>query len=97
LRDADLMKPEIVQRDESVTILYQAPGIVLSIRGKAQESGALGDLVSVLNVQSKRVVQGTVSGPGRVIITPATTHVVDMAPQMAPQEAAVAAADRRAE
>jgi flagella basal body P-ring formation protein FlgA len=95
LRDNDLSKPEIVQRSDAVTIVYEAPGMVLSIRGKAQESGALGDLISVLNVQSKRVVQGTVTGPGRVTITPATARVVENAPT-ATASAAVASR-RRAE
>ena len=80
LRDSDLMKPEIVQRNESVTIVYEAPGMVLTMRGKAQDAGALGDTISVLNVQSKRVVQGKISGPGRVTVTAATARVVENAP-----------------
>ena len=47
---ADLMKPEIVQRNETVTIVYQAPGLMLTLRGQAQEAGALGDTIGVLNV-----------------------------------------------
>ena len=57
------MKPEIVQRNEAVTLVYEVPGIVLTMRGKALEAGAEGDIVNVLNVQSKRTVQGTVSRP----------------------------------
>ena len=68
VRTADLMKPELVQRNESVTLIYEAPGMVLTIRGKALESGTQGDLISVVNLQSKRTVQGTVSGHGRVTI-----------------------------
>jgi flagella basal body P-ring formation protein FlgA len=68
LRTADLMKPDLVQRNETVTLVYEVPGIVLTIRGKAAEGGAEGDVISVLNEQSKRTVQGTIVGPGRVII-----------------------------
>jgi flagella basal body P-ring formation protein FlgA len=68
LRTADLAKPELVQRGDPVTIVYEVPGIMLTIRGKALESGAEGDLISVVNGQSKRPLQGTVSGPGRVTI-----------------------------
>jgi flagella basal body P-ring formation protein FlgA len=74
LHTADLMKPEIVQRNENVTLVYEAPGLVLTIRGKALETGALGDTVNVLNMQSKRNVQGTISGPGQVSVA-AATHV----------------------
>ena len=68
LRAADLMKPEVVQRNEAVTLVYEVPGITLTVRGKAIEGGAVGDMISVLNVQSKRTSQGMVAGPGRVVI-----------------------------
>jgi flagella basal body P-ring formation protein FlgA len=68
LRGADLMKPEIVRRNETVTIIYQVPGILLTVRGKALEAGARGDVISVTNIQSKRTVQAAVAGPGRVVI-----------------------------
>jgi flagella basal body P-ring formation protein FlgA len=71
LRNADLMKPQVVQRNEAVTIFYEVPGIMLTVRGKALEAGAVGDIVGVHNVQSNRTVQATVSAPGRVIIAAA--------------------------
>jgi flagellar basal body P-ring formation protein FlgA len=69
LRSADLMKPEQVQRNETVTLVYEVPGITLTVRGKAIEGGAEGDVISVLNEQSKRTVQGVIVGPGRVVIS----------------------------
>jgi flagella basal body P-ring formation protein FlgA len=66
LRADDLVRPLIVQRNESVTISYEVPGIMLTVRGKAVEAGALGDMIGVLNVQSNRNVQATVIGPGHV-------------------------------
>jgi flagella basal body P-ring formation protein FlgA len=68
LRQSDLMKPLVVQRNEPVTITYVVPGIVLTVRGKAAESGAVGDMVNVLNIQSNRTVQATVTAPGRVTV-----------------------------
>jgi flagellar basal body P-ring formation protein FlgA len=68
LRAADLMKAEIVQRNDTVTLHYEVPGIILSMRGKALDSGAEGDTVSVLNVQSKRTIQGVVTAPGHVTV-----------------------------
>jgi flagella basal body P-ring formation protein FlgA len=69
LRAVDLMKPELVQRNETVTLIYQVPGITLTVRGKAVDGGAEGDVITVLNEQSKRTVQGVVAGPGRAIIS----------------------------
>jgi flagellar basal body P-ring formation protein FlgA len=66
----DLVKPEMVKRDENVTLVYEVPGIKLSSRGKALEAGGEGDAINVLNTQSKRNIQGIVTGPGRVDISP---------------------------
>ncbi|WP_167771874.1 flagellar basal body P-ring formation chaperone FlgA [Bradyrhizobium frederickii] len=68
LRAADIVKPDFVVRDQSVTIIYQAPGLYLTTRGKAIESGAEGDTVSVLNLHSKRTLTGVVTGRGQVTI-----------------------------
>ncbi len=69
IRQSDLMKPEIVQRNDTVTIFFEAPGIMLTVRGKAMDSGAEGDVINVTNVQSKRAVQATITGPGRVTVS----------------------------
>lgn len=68
LQASDITKPELVQRNESVTLTYEVPGIALTVRGKALEGGAQGDVIAVLNEQSKRTLQGLVIGPGRVAI-----------------------------
>jgi flagella basal body P-ring formation protein FlgA len=80
LHDADLMKPTLVQRNDNVTIIYEAPGLTLTLRGQAQDTGALGDTVNVQNVQTKRIVQGVVSGPGRVTIDAMPARVVGAEP-----------------
>ena len=77
LAAADLMKPEIVARNDSVTIVYQVPGVTLTLRGQAKDAGAIGDTISVVNTESKRVMQAVVSGPDRVTVGPVTTQVVE--------------------
>ena len=72
LRSADLVKPDLVQRDQSVTVIYETPGLYLTTRGKALDNGTEGDVVNVLNLQSKRTVTGIVSGRGQVTIQVAT-------------------------
>jgi flagellar basal body P-ring formation protein FlgA len=68
IRRGDVMKPELVQRNDTVTILYEVPGITLTMRGKAMDAGAEGDIISVQNLQSQRTIQGTVAGAGLVTI-----------------------------
>src|SRR5438128_2065939 len=46
LRAADLAKPDLVQRDQNVTLIYESPGLYLTVRGKALDSGTEGDVVN---------------------------------------------------
>jgi flagellar basal body P-ring formation protein FlgA len=68
LKGADVSKPDLVQRDQSVTLIYDAVGVHLTVLGKALENGTEGDVVNVVNLQSKRTVSGVVVGRGRVAI-----------------------------
>jgi flagella basal body P-ring formation protein FlgA len=77
LRVADLVKPDLVQRDQEVTVIYQSAGLYLTTRGKALDSGAEGDVVSVLNSQTKRTLSGTVSARAQVTIQIATPKPAD--------------------
>jgi flagella basal body P-ring formation protein FlgA len=69
VRPGDLMKPDLVARNDAVTILFEMPGITLTARGKAVDAGAEGDAVAVINHQSKRVLHGTVRSPGVVVVS----------------------------
>lgn len=103
LRTADLAKPDLVQRDQSITLIYETAGIYLTGRGKALESGTEGDVVSVINLLSKRTVTGTVSGRGQVTIsvTPSRPAPANLSATETTTSVAMAAAtlpiNRRAE
>lgn len=86
IRRADLMKPEIVKRDDNVTLVYAAPGFMLTTRGKALEAGGQGDIINVLNQQSKRSIQGVVAGPGRIDIAPAALTAATMQKPLQPAD-----------
>jgi len=94
---ADLAKPDLVQRDQTVTLTFQSAGLYLTIRGKALDNGTEGDVVNVLNLQSKRTVSGTVIGRGQVAIQvatprpPATDNTASIAPEETPAAVSVAA------
>lgn len=72
LRGSDVQREEIVGKGDLVTIVYEAPGLLITLRGRANEAGAMGDVVSVTNPQSKRVLQGKVTGAGRISVQPST-------------------------
>jgi flagella basal body P-ring formation protein FlgA len=91
LKTADLAKPDLVQRDQNVTLIYEAAGLYLTIRGKALDGGTEGDVVNVLNLQSKRTVSGVVTGRGQVSISVATPRLPasnDTTSSIAPDETA---------
>lgn len=64
----DVQTQVMVAKGKVVTLNFSKGNIMLSAKGKALENGGLGDSVRVMNLQSKSVVQGTVTGPETVLI-----------------------------
>jgi flagella basal body P-ring formation protein FlgA len=87
LHVADLAKADLVHRNQSVTLIYRTSGLCLTTRGKALDNGAEGDVVTVMNLLSKRSLSGTVSGRGQVSITP----VLPRQPQTSDTTSSIAA------
>lgn len=69
LRAGDLARPEVVARNDIVTVVYEIPGMTLTLRGRATEAGAEGDSIAVLNMQSKKTLHARVLGPGKVSVS----------------------------
>jgi flagella basal body P-ring formation protein FlgA len=69
VRRTGLAKPQLVHRNEPVIMMFEQPGMILTLRGKALDSGAEGEMVNVMNLQSKRTLQGVVTGPNEVTIS----------------------------
>jgi flagella basal body P-ring formation protein FlgA len=63
---ADLVQPTAVERGQSVTMLYETPGMALTAQGRAMDSAPRGGTVAVMNLASRVVVEAQVVGPGRV-------------------------------
>lgn len=59
-----------VRRGEMVTLVYEAPGLSLSMRARALEDGAIGQSVRLLNTSSNRTIEGVVTGPNTARATP---------------------------
>ena len=74
-----------------MTLIFQTAGLYLTMRGKSLDNGTEGDVVNVLNLQSKRTVTGTVIGRGQVAIQVATPRLPDQTASIAPEEIPAAA------
>lgn len=68
LQNGTLIKPQLVKRGDSVSITFTEGPLVLTAKGKALQSGAIGDIVRVTNAASSRTVDATVSGSNQVIV-----------------------------
>lgn len=62
----EVRMPVLVTKGSTVTMTFDAPGISLTVTGKAMTEGGLGESVTVLNPVSYRQVTGTVTGAGAV-------------------------------
>lgn len=66
--------PEIINRSDVVTILFKAGKLTLTMRGTALSPGAKGDVISVQNDQTNRIIRARIKEPGLVQVdTPQTT------------------------
>ena len=68
LRTNQIMEPILVERGESVVIVYQSGPIQLLSEGKALQNGARGDRIRVTNHSSNRTIDATIEESGKVIV-----------------------------
>ena len=66
IRDSDVQRPLLVQKTALVTMVVQSGGMELTAGGRAIDAGGAGDVIQVMNVQTKKTVQATVAGPNVV-------------------------------
>jgi hypothetical protein len=59
-----------IRRGDVVTLVYQAPGMSLSMRTRAMEDAAIGQSIRLLNTASNRTIDAVVTGPGAARATP---------------------------
>lgn len=61
-----LRAPKVINRGETVTLEASNRAIAVVTQAKALSHGRIGQTIRVQNLSSKRVVEATVKGPGRV-------------------------------
>ncbi len=60
--------PVIIRQGEQVYIIAKSGSMEVRAIGKARQNGRLGDTIFVVNIDSGKIVQGTVIEPGTVLI-----------------------------
>lgn len=66
LRSADVRRPIVVGKGQTVTMLFSVPGVEVTAVGRAMSEGGVGDTVTVQNPASYRMISATVTAPGTV-------------------------------
>ncbi len=64
----DLAAPALVERNQTVTLIFNRSGLKISTDGRALERGAAGDIVRAMNLSSRSTVNGTVTADGHIEI-----------------------------
>ena len=59
-----------IRRGETVNLVYQTPGMSLSMRARALEDGAVGHPIRLQNTSSNRTIDAVVTGPGTARANP---------------------------
>ncbi|MCC5995745.1 MAG: flagellar basal body P-ring formation protein FlgA [Oceanicaulis sp.] len=68
LRAIDLQSPVLISRGDTVQLIYQVGGLVLTARARALDNAAEGQNARFMNLQSNRTVEAVAEGPGRARI-----------------------------
>lgn len=78
IRPADISAPEMISRNETVTVIYREGGLTLTTRGQALNAASLSQPVSVLNPMTRKVLQGIAIENGTVLITSSNQQVAGL-------------------
>lgn len=66
----DVSAPQVIRKDDMVAVVFNLGGVNLTLQAKAMEGATAGQVLSVVNPASKKVIQAVAVGPGQAVIGP---------------------------
>lgn len=63
---ADTKEPDLVDRNSIVRVLARKGQMTVETKARALGAGGAGEEILILNLESRRTVAATITGPGRV-------------------------------
>jgi flagella basal body P-ring formation protein FlgA len=66
----DMAAPLVIKKDDMVAVTFNQAGLSLTLEAKAMADAAAGQLVTVMNPASKKVIQAVAAGPGQAVVGP---------------------------
>lgn len=76
VRSSDVEPPVLVEKGTLVSVVYNAPNMKLTTKGRALQNGALGETIDILNPASHRTIQGVITGPNEIHIGPTPSAII---------------------
>lgn len=68
LRLSYLDNPVVINKGDIVKLVVTKPGLILTAKGEAKSDGRVGDRVKVMNISSKKIIQGWVKDKETVLV-----------------------------
>lgn len=65
---SDIGPPALVDRNQTVSLIFRSGGLSILTEGRALERGAAGEVIRVMNLTSRATVSGTITPDGSVIV-----------------------------
>jgi flagella basal body P-ring formation protein FlgA len=66
----DLASARVIRKDDAVAVRFRSGGVNVALKGTALNAASQGELVRVMNTQSKTVVEAVAAGPGLAVVGP---------------------------
>jgi len=66
----DVSAPQVIKRDDIITVAFNLGGVSLTLEAKAMGDAAAGQLVTVVNPTSRKIIQAMAVGPGQAVVGP---------------------------
>lgn len=68
IRKSDIRPPQMIKRGQKIMIIHEQGPLTLSALGRSMETGSMGDLIRVVNMDSNKALTGEIIGDGLVAI-----------------------------
>ncbi len=66
----DISAPMVIKKDDVIAVTYTVNGLSLTLQAKALSDAAPGQILTVMNPGSKKILQAVASGPGQALVGP---------------------------
>jgi len=71
----DVSAPIVIRKDDVISVVFSLNGMSLTLQAKALVDAAVGQSLSVMNPQSKKIIQAVAAQPGQAVVGPEADQI----------------------